>query len=243
MATYGLLGRNISYSFSKNFFEDFFKKSNLNHQYLNFDIQSLAELHQILDNNQNLKGLNVTIPFKQEIIPHLTKINKTAREIGAVNTIKINSKGSLTGYNTDHYGFAMALSEFLPLKNKKALILGTGGASKAVEYVLKNLDFEISCVSRKKIKNGFSYKELNEEIILKHFLIVNCTPLGTCPNFNNCPNIPYQAITNNHLLFDLIYNPKLTLFLKYGKDRGAKISNGLKMLEFQAKKSWEIWNK
>lgn len=242
MATYGLLGKNISYSFSKKYFEHFFQSNNLGHQYHNFDVESINEIQNIISNEKELKGFNVTIPFKQEIIPFLYKMDKEAKEIGAVNTVKISKKGNLVGYNSDHYGFAKSLSEHFPITEKTALILGTGGASKAIEYVLKNLNFDYKFVSRDKKENAFNYVDLSAEIIESHKLIINCTPLGTSPNTNAFPKIPYDAIGGKHLLFDLIYNPKLTLFLKLGKDQGARIVNGEAMLHYQAKKSWKIWN-
>lgn len=242
MATYGLLGKNISYSFSKPYFESFFKSKNLHHQYLNFDISKIEEITTVLKSHPDLKGLNVTIPYKEQILPFLYKTDKEAKKIGAFNTVKISKKGNLIGYNSDHYGFAKSLSEHFPLSDKTALILGSGGASKAIAYVLNNLNFKYTFVSRDKNKNHLSYNELTTEIITNHKLIINCTPLGTSPNTNAYPNIPYKGITDKHLLFDLIYNPKLTIFLKLGKDQGARIVNGEAMLKYQALKSWEIWN-
>jgi shikimate dehydrogenase len=242
MATYGLLGRNISYSFSKNYFEQFFISKNLRHNYLNFDIESVDQITKILKEHPEVKGLNITIPFKEEIIPLLYKTDKEAKTIGAVNTVKVSKKGNLVGYNTDHYGFAKSLAEHFPMTEKTALILGTGGASKAIAYVLSSLNFDYRFVSREK-KDGFlTYNELNKELIEKHKLIINCTPLGTSPNINQFPKIPYEGVGSKHLLFDLTYNPKLTVFLKLGKDQGAQIVNGEGMLLYQAKKSWEIWN-
>lgn len=242
MATYGLLGKNISYSFSKKYFENYFDSKKLNHHYLNFDLDSLCDIEKLLSERKDLKGLNVTIPFKEQIIPLLYKIDKEAKEIGAVNTVKISKKGNLIGYNSDHYGFAKSLAEHFPIEGKSALILGTGGASKAVAYVLKNLNFDYKFVSREEKDNSLTYKQLTKEIIQEHKLIVNCTPLGTSPNTNAYPKIPFEGLGNKHLLFDLIYNPKLTLFLKLGKDQGARIVNGESMLINQAKKSWKIWN-
>ncbi|NCT17815.1 MAG: shikimate dehydrogenase [Flavobacteriaceae bacterium CG_4_8_14_3_um_filter_34_10] len=242
MNSYGLIGKNISYSFSKAFFEDFFNKKNLPHTYTLFDIESISEFPEILAKNTSLKGLNVTIPYKQQILPYLDKIDKEAKKIGAVNTIKINKNGLLVGYNTDHFGFATSLAEHLSKQIKSALILGTGGASKAVAYVLDNLNIHYQFVSRNPEENELAYENLTNEIIANHKLIINCTPLGTSPNINAFPKIPYGGIGHEHLLFDLIYNPQLTIFLKMGKDRGAKIVNGEAMLEYQAKKSWKIWN-
>ena len=241
MAKYGLIGYNIGYSFSKTFFNFKFEKENRNDSYENFDIPVLGKISEILENNPDLKGLNVTIPYKKSIIQLLDKVDKEALQIGAVNTIKINKDGSLKGYNTDHYGFSKALMEFFPLKEKKALVLGTGGASKAVKYVLQIMNFEVTQVSRTKTENNITYTDLNRDIIKQNYLIVNCTPLGTFPKIEECPDIPYEYLTKDHLAFDLTYNPRETKFMKLSKERGARKSNGLKMLEYQAKKAWSIW--
>ena len=178
----------------------------------------------------------------KEIIPFLDGLDETAKTIGAVNVVKILENKKLIGYNSDYYGFQTSLAKFLPLKKKTALILGTGGASKAVAFALNNLGFDYNYVSRTDNSIFLNYSELDQSIIENHLLIINCTPLGTFPNINECPPIPYQFLTETHLLFDLIYNPSETQFLKLGKLRGATTSNGLAMLEFQAKKAWEIWN-
>ena len=241
MAKYGLIGHNIGYSFSKTFFNFKFDQENRNDSYENFDIPVLSEISKILENNPDLKGLNVTIPYKKSIIQLLDKVDKEALQIGAVNTIKINKDGTLKGYNTDHYGFSKALMEFLPIKEKKALVLGIGGASKAVKYVLEVMNFEVTQVSRTKTKKNITYKDLNRDTISQNYLIVNCTPLGTFPNIEEFPDIPYEYLTKDHLAFDLTYNPRETKFMKLSKDRGARRSNGLKMLEYQAEKAWSIW--
>jgi|TARA_B100000768_G_scaffold147964_1_gene141707 shikimate dehydrogenase len=241
MAKYGLIGYNIGYSFSKTFFNFKFEKENRNDSYENFDIPVLGKISEILENNPDLKGLNVTIPYKKSIIQLLDKVDKEALQIGAVNTIKINKDGTLKGYNTDHYGFSKALMEFFPLKEKKALVLGTGGASKAVKYVLQIMNFEVTQVSRTKTENNITYTDLDRDIIKQNYLIVNCTPLGTFPKIEECPDIPYEYLTKDHLAFDLTYNPRETKFMKLSKERGARKSNGLKMLEYQAKKAWSIW--
>jgi len=241
MAKYGLVGKNIAYSFSKTFFSIKFEQEDRLDTYRNFDIENIDEFPKIISENKNLKGLNVTIPYKETIIPFLDRVDKEALEIGAVNTIRFQNDGSLKGYNTDHYGFAKALANFLPLKEKSALILGTGGASKAVKYVLETMGFTYKIVSRTKTESTITYASLNKSIINDHYLIINCTPLGTTPNITQCPNIPYQFITQDHLLFDLIYNPSQTEFLKLGRAQGARTTNGLKMLEYQAKKAWSIW--
>jgi shikimate dehydrogenase len=241
VSKFGLIGKNIGYSFSKSFFTEKFKGENLPHSYENFDIDSIGTLRKIISKNKGLKGLNVTIPYKEEVISLLDELDEKAKHIGAVNTVKI-SENKLKGYNTDCYGFQKSLEEYLPLQKKTALILGTGGASKAVAYTLKNLGFEYRFVSRGNKPGALKYTSLGKSDIKKYLLIVNCTPLGTFPNIKDCPPIPYQFLTEAHLLFDLIYNPSETKFLKRGKSQGAETSNGLKMLQFQAEKAWEIWN-
>jgi len=243
MAKYGLVGKDISYSFSKKFFSDKFEIEGLKDTYQNFDLCSIENFPGIFSECHNIKGLNVTIPYKESIIPFLDKIDKEAEKIGAVNTIKVDKNNRLKGYNTDYYGFAKSLANFLPIKNKTALILGTGGASKAVAYVLETMDFEYKFVSRTKTASNLTYKDLNNNIIADHFLIINTTPVGTFPDIRRFPTLPYQYIGKDHVLFDLIYNPQETEFLKLGYAQGARVSNGLKMLEFQALRSWEIWNK
>ncbi|MEZ4780922.1 MAG: shikimate dehydrogenase [Flavobacteriaceae bacterium] len=240
---FGLIGKDIEYSFSRAYFKKKFEAEGLLHTYENFDLKTIDVFPQIIKNTEHLKGLNVTIPYKEAVIPFLDKLNKKAKKIGAVNTIKITKKGKLIGYNTDCYGFQKSIKPFLKPHHKKALILGTGGASKAIAFTLKKLNIEHSYVSRQKSKKDeFSYDDLDETIVSNHQIIINCTPLGTYPNINECPDIPYDGITNQHLLFDLIYNPEQTKFLTLGKLKGATICNGHKMLEFQAEKAWEIWN-
>ncbi|MEZ4875624.1 MAG: shikimate dehydrogenase [Flavobacteriaceae bacterium] len=241
MKTYGLIGKNIGYSFSKGYFSNKFEKGKINATYENFDIDTLEKLPYILTNTPNLKGLNVTIPYKESIIPYLDKLDNEAEKIGAVNTIKVTQAGKLIGYNTDHYGFAKSLEAFFPFHEKTALVLGTGGASKAITYVLEAMNFEYKVVSRTETPQTLTYKEVNQALVQKYCLIVNCTPLGTFPEVDRCPPIPYHFLGKNHLLFDLIYNPSQTEFLKRGFAAGAKVCNGLKMLEYQAEKSWSIW--
>ncbi|WP_299159866.1 shikimate dehydrogenase [uncultured Tenacibaculum sp.] len=243
---FALVGKNISYSFSKGYFTKKFKDLDIkNSEYINFDIQSIKELSsKIKENKNNLKGMNVTIPYKLEVFNYLDKIDKKALKVGAVNTIKISKKGKLKGFNTDVYGFKKSLKPLLAKHHKKALILGTGGASKAVAYVLEDLGIKYKFVSRNpKEKKEIAYNTLSKELIESCLLIINCTPLGTHPNINDKPDIPYEYLTSNHLLYDLIYNPSETTFLKKGKEKGADIKNGLEMLEQQAEKAWRIWNK
>jgi shikimate dehydrogenase len=242
---YGLVGRDISYSFSKEYFSKKFKELPLdNHQYVNFDIESISILPEVIHQYKFcLKGMNVTIPYKQEVFLYLDKVHKVARKVGAVNTIKITKKGYVKGYNTDVLGFEFSLLPLLKEHHTKALILGTGGASKAVAYVLKKLGITYKFVSRKpKRKKEIAYKELQEEIMNDATVIINCSPVGTFPKVDKCPDIPYEFLTDKHLLYDLIYNPEETLFLRKGKEQGAVIKNGYEMLEIQAEESWKIWN-
>lgn len=241
MAQYGLLGRNIDYSFSKDFFAKKFDQDGLKDTYQNIDLPNLDCLKDVLAKKGPFKGLNVTIPYKESIIPYLDSIDPEARVIGAVNTIKIKKNGHMTGFNTDHYGFAKSLEEWLPSLDKTALVLGTGGASKAIIYVLKALGFVVAQVSRSLSEHCMTYDDLNEKIMQQYQLIVNCTPLGTHPDTSAIPPIPYQFIDEQHVLYDLIYNPEKTEFLKLGQASKARIKNGRAMLEHQALKSWALW--
>ncbi|AOW21869.1 shikimate dehydrogenase family protein [Urechidicola croceus] len=242
---FGLIGKNISYSFSKGYFLEKFKNLNLHSlTYRNFDIPEIEEFpFLIYHKEEEFRGFNVTIPYKESIMRYLSEIDSDAQKIGAVNTIKVTEDNQLIGYNTDIYGFENSLKPLLKSNHRKALILGTGGASKAIAFVLEKLNIEYVFVSRSlKSENIISYENLNKEIIANHQLIINCTPLGTYPNIEDCPNIPYKFLTDKHFLYDLIYNPPESTFLKQGKQHGAIIKNGLQMLELQAEKSWEIWN-
>lgn len=214
----------------------------INHSYVNFDLTSIEGFDQLLKDESNLCGLNVTIPYKKQIIPFLDIISEESKKIGAVNTIKWDNTGKTIGHNTDHTGFRRALIEQLESKPKKALILGTGGASGAIKYTLKNLGCKVTFVSRIAKKNHLTYETLDRELINTIDLIVNTTPLGTFPNTDEAPPIPYDFLNAKHLLFDLIYNPNETLFMKKGKQQKAKVTNGYKMLVYQAEKSWELWN-
>ncbi|TXD48860.1 shikimate dehydrogenase family protein [Polaribacter sp. IC073] len=242
---FGLLGKNISYSFSRGYFSKKFDALDLKkHVYKNFDIQEITDFPSLVKNEKFLVGMNVTIPYKEEVIKYLDKLDKTAKEIGAVNTIKFTKRGNLKGYNTDVVGFENSIFPYLKKHHRYALILGTGGASKAVAYALKKNDIKYKFVSRNPSgKKEISYKDLTEEVINKYHVIVNCTPLGTSPDVHLSPDIPYQFLTDKHLLFDLIYNPAISIFLSKGKEKGAAIKNGYEMLEMQAEESWRIWNK
>ncbi len=243
MLKFGLIGKNISYSFSEKYFTQKFKTERIkDSSYHTFDLNTIEDF-VTLAKKQKVNGYNVTIPYKEAIIPFLDSLNSKAAQIGAVNTIKITKNGKLKGYNTDFYGFKKSLKPLLEMHHKKALILGTGGASKAVAYALKSLKIPYNFISRKAENNILSYNDITKQILDSHQIIINCTPLGTFPNIEDCPNIPYNFINSQHILYDLIYNPEKTKFLKHGTIQGAKTKNGLEMLELQAEKSWEIWNK
>lgn len=242
---FGLLGRNISYSFSKGYFTEKFSKNNRFEgcSYENFDIPEITAFPKIIKNTPNLKGLNVTIPYKEVVIPYLDKLSKKATEIGAVNTIKLTKKGKLKGYNTDYYGFMKSLEPLLEPHHKKALILGTGGASKGVAYALKELGISYTFVSREAKEGVINYKQIKATTFDNYQIIINSTPVGTSPNTDAFPLIPYEYFTGNHIAYDLIYNPSETQFLKKAAAKGAKTKNGQDMLVFQAEKAWKIWNK
>jgi len=241
---FGLVGRNISYSFSAGYFKEKFQKLNLeNLSYRNFDIEDIDEFTDIFANNKNLKGLNVTIPYKEEVIPFLDGLSKKAKKIGAVNTITISKKGKTKGYNTDWYGFKKALKPLLKKHHKKALILGTGGAGKAVAFALRDLKIEYDFVSRAGSEDIFAYTDLTKDIFEEYGIIINTSPLGTHPDVNACPPLDYKLFTGRHIAFDLVYNPAETMFLRLAKENGAVVKNGYDMLVFQAEKAWEIWNK
>ena len=242
MRKFGLVGKNIDYSFSKAYFRNKFQKFNIDAEYENFDIDDIKEFKKIIKKEKKLAGLNVTTPYKESIMDLLDDIDDNAKNIGAVNTIKITD-GKLIGFNTDAYGFVKSLFTLLEKQHQKALVLGSGGASKAICSGLKSFDVEYLVVTRKpKNDNQISYEQLSQDIIEDHKLIINCTPLGTHPNIHQSPDIPYKHIGFKHFLYDLVYNPKVTTFLAQGSNQGAKICNGYDMLRFQAERSWEIWN-
>lgn len=248
MTTYGLIGYPLGHSFSRKFFTERFEKEGIDAQYLNFEIPSIEEFPEIIKNHPELGGLNVTIPYKQQVIPYLDELDKdTAKRIGAVNVIKIirtNKKTKLVGYNSDIVGFTQSIEPFINGHHQKALILGTGGASKAIYCGLQDLGIESTFVSRnKKGDHLINYSDLTPEIMETHHVIVNCTPLGMYPKINQCPEIPYELLTPKHLLYDLLYNPDETLFMKKGKKQGAVVKNGLEMLLLQAFEAWNIWQK
>ena len=244
MKKLGLIGKNISYSFSQQYFTTKFKNQNLDSQfsYQNYDIATIKDFKTILKNNPTLIGLNVTIPYKESIIPFLDELSDNAQKIGAVNTILIDTNGKLIGDNTDFFGFAASIKPLLKNHHQKALLLGTGGASKAVCFGLESLGITTQLVSRNTSENTISYTDLTETHFKDYQIIINCTPLGTSPNTDLFPNIPYHYFTPNHLAFDLIYNPEKTVFLQKAESHGAVIKNGYEMLVLQAEKAWEIWN-
>jgi shikimate dehydrogenase len=245
MKKLGLIGFPLTHSFSQKYFNNKFSKENIiEFQYMNFQIQSIDQLKDVLIQNPELTGLNVTVPYKREVISFLDDMDPLALETGTVNTIKITKKKDnfyLKGYNTDIIGFEKSLMPLLKEQHKNALILGTGGAATAVAFVLKKLNIDYKFVSRKKEKKALHYSELTEDKIRKNKLIINATPVGTFPRTEEYPEIPYFAITSEHLLYDLIYNPAETQFLRKGKKREATVKNGLQMLEIQAEEAWKIW--
>lgn len=242
MRTFGLIGKDIAYSFSAKFFTEKFAASKIEAVYKNFDIPGIEDFPKVLSSNPQLQGLNVTIPYKEKIIPLLDRLDPVAKEIGAVNTIKFEKNGTLTGFNTDHYGFTRSISSHLQPHHTHALILGTGGASKAVAYSLRKMKLEVKFVSRNPSEDTLTYHSLTPEHLKQYTVIINCTPLGTSPNIELYPPIPVEYLSSAHLIFDLIYNPEITHLMKLGIQKNATVVNGLHMLEFQAEKSWEIWN-
>lgn len=248
MKTFGLIGYPLGHSFSKKFFTEKFENEGLiNHQYVNFEIDSIAKFPSIFDLHDNICGLNCTIPYKQQIMTFLNEIDEEAQKVGAVNTIKpiTTTEGiRLKGYNTDIIGFERSLKPMLTEKHKKALILGTGGASKAVKHVLTKLGIQYisASIEDELCEHEIRYESISKKVIEERLLIINATPLGTFPKVDNCPSIPYEEITPEHVLFDLVYNPEITLFMKKGIQQGAKTKNGLEMLHEQANAAWEIWN-
>lgn len=238
---FGLIGKGIDYSFSRNYFNTKFEKEQLPYSYVNFDIDHLSQFLSILKENKNLIGLNVTIPYKESIIPFLNYLSPEAKSIGAVNTIKVLPNGELIGYNTDYYGFQKSIKPILNKEHKAALILGTGGASKAITYAFEEWNIPTLFVSRSADQKSIGYEDITKETLLSHQIIVNTTPLGTYPNTNRYPKIPYYLLTSKHLLYDLTYNPSRTVFMQKGETYAAKTTNGYAMLIEQAEKAWKIW--
>jgi shikimate dehydrogenase len=242
MKRYGLIGRTLTHSFSKTYFAKKFAEAGIaDCVYDNYELKTIEELPALFKTHPDLLGLNITIPYKEEAVQYLTKKNAIVEAIGACNCIKAEGDG-LVGYNTDAIGFRNSLVPHLKPHHKKALVLGTGGASKAVRYTLEELGIEVCFVSRRKSENQIPYDDVNETIIADYQLIVNTTPLGMYPNVDAAPLLPYHHLTPNHFLFDLIYNPVITKFLAEGKKQGAQILNGHQMLIEQAEESWRIWS-
>lgn len=240
MKTFGLIGRNIDYSFSRQYFSEKFEREEIDAVFRNFDLSDIEEFPGIFK-NRSISGLNVTIPYKLQVMHYLDELDPDAKEINAVNVIKIEGE-KLTGYNTDYIGFQDSIKPLLKSNHKKALILGTGGASKAVAYALNKLNLEFKFVSRNPGESQLSYNDLNKDILGEYQVVINTTPLGTFPDIKDCPDLPYQFFSKDHLAYDLIYNPATTEFLNRASEKGAKTCNGLKMLKIQAEKAWEIWN-
>lgn len=241
---FGLVGKSLQHSFSKAYFEKKFVQLGLsNYSYHNFELEHIAQLPDLLKQQPALKGFNVTIPYKESLLPYLHVLSAEAQAIGAVNCVKIEN-GKLSGHNTDVYGFSQSIKPFLDNNHERALVLGTGGASKAVAYALNKLGVDVFFVTRheKKSANYFLYNELNAHVLQAFKLVVNTTPLGMFPATNTCPPLPYEHLTALHLAYDLVYNPETTLFLQKAAEKGALVVNGLSMLQLQAEKSWEIWN-
>ncbi len=242
MRIFGLIGYPLSHSFSQKYFtEKFHKEKIADAKFENFSIATIQELHTIVETDHSLKGLSVTIPYKKEVISFLHEKDNVVEKINACNCIRIESE-KLIGFNTDVIGFEKSFIKKLQSHHKSALILGTGGAAAAVEFVLNKLQIDHHFVSRKKDQNNFLYEELNEKILNENQIIINCSPLGTFPNVDDAPNIPYQFLSGKNYLFDLVYNPAKTKFLSEGEKRGATIQNGYEMLVLQAEESWKIWN-
>jgi shikimate dehydrogenase len=242
MRLFGLIGYPLTHSFSKKYFTEKFEQEGLsNCRYENFPFTSIDELKKVFDNNPDLLGLNVTIPYKEQVLPFLHKLSEAVKQVGACNCIKIIS-GKLHGFNTDVIGFEETLNAKLLPHHKKALVLGSGGASKAVQFVLQKKGIGFIVVSRSSNPNFISYEQATPELIEQHTLIINTTPLGMQPHTDFYPSIPYSVLTTGHYLYDLIYNPAKTLFLQKGEERGAAIQNGADMLVIQAEESWKIWN-
>ena len=247
MTTYGLIGYPLGHSFSRKFFTEKFEKEGIDAQYLNFEIPSIEEFPEVIKNHPELRGLNVTIPYKQQVMQYLDDISEEAKAIGAVNVVKcqlstVNCQPHLTGYNSDVIGFVESIKPLLQPHHKKALILGTGGASKAIRYGLeKKLGIETLFVSRSAREGMITYEEVTAEVLKEYEVIVNCSPVGMFPHVDECPALPYEAMNENNLLYDLVYNPLETLFMKKGAAQGASVKNGLEMLHLQAIASWEFW--
>ena len=244
MDKYGLIGYPLGHSFSVTYHNQRFADEGINAKYVNFEISNIEQLIEVLSSNPELKGLNVTIPYKEKVLPFLDYISPEARAIGAVNVIRVVHEGAkieLRGYNSDVIGFVQSIEPMIESYHKKALVLGTGGASKAICYGLKSLGIEPVLVSRYERPGTIQYASITPDVVKEYNVIVNCTPLGMFPKTNECPALPYEAMDEKNILYDLIYNPDETLFMRKGAERGAAVKNGLEMLLLQAFASWEFW--
>lgn len=245
MKKYGLIGYPLGHSFSMGYFNEKFKNEAINAVYENFEIPDIQDITTVIGSNPDLAGFNVTIPYKEKVMDYLDYIAPEAAEIGAVNVVKVTHNGEravLKGFNSDVVGFVNSIKPLLRPLHKKALVLGTGGASKAVEYGLRKLGLETIKVSRTEKDNTITYGQVTPEVLSEYKVIINCTPCGMAPHFDECPNLPYDSIDDSFLLYDLIYNPEETLFLRKGKEKDATVKNGLEMLLLQAEEGWNIWN-
>lgn len=246
MKKYGLIGFPLGHSFSRGYFNEKFSNEGIDAVYENYEIPSINDILEIIESNVELAGFNVTIPYKEKVMQYLDIVSPEARSVGAVNVVKVEHNGKkivLKGFNSDVYGFTNSIKPLIAPHHKKALILGTGGASKAVRFSLEKLGLEVLFVSRYEKDNTIQYSQITKELLQEYKVIVNCTPCGMAPHFDNCPQIPYEYLDSSFLLYDLIYNPEETLFLRKGKEKGAIIKNGLEMLLLQAECSWDMWNK
>jgi len=239
---YGLIGKTLAHSFSASFFKDYFEKNNIDARYSNFELNDVEEIFSIFE--QNLSGLNVTFPYKESVIPYLDRLDESAAQIGAVNVIAFEN-GEKVGYNTDAYGFAQSIKPFLTFEHERALIFGTGGASKAVAHVFKQIGLDVFYISRHghEATGVFTYEDINSHMLQACKVLVNCTPIGTFPNISDCIELPFEHLTPAHLVIDLVYNPAETELMKRAKAKGAAVMNGLSMLQHQALKSYEIWTR
>ena len=246
MNTYGLIGYPLGHSFSRGYFTDYFGREGIEAEYKNFELPCIEQLAEVLQTELTLQGFNVTIPYKQQVFAYLNELSEAAQAIGAVNVVKVMRRDEglyLRGYNTDYIGFTDSIRPYLKPHHTHALILGTGGASKAVDYALHQLGLKTQYVSRTAREGIIAYEELTPELMAQYMVIVNTTPLGMHPKVDECPPLDYTLLTSQHLLYDVIYNPTKTLFLQRGEEHGATISSGMDMLIGQAKAAWRIWNR
>ena len=245
MRQFGLIGRTLSHSFSQTYFtQKFYSLGLAEHQYDLFELATIGDLPGLVAAHPDLVGLNVTVPYKESVIPYLDELAASASRVGAVNVIERTAAGRLVGHNTDYIGFRESLRRFYPLRGEagRALVLGAGGAARAVETALRELEIPFWTVTRNPLANGLTYDDLTPQLVAAHPLLINATPVGTFPGIDECPRLPYEALAGQHYLYDLVYNPTETLFMAKGKDAGAQVKNGFEMLCLQAEAAWDIWN-